>query len=329
MMKAVLGFFLATVLVILVACGGGVVTPQPTVEISPTSTSPPALTPTFLPTATVLIPPAPTATPTATPTPVIHIVQEGDVLGSIAYQYGVSVQAIQAANGIENPQFLQIGQELIIPTGEEEGEVATGLLLPTPTPLPFGVQGIALYETPVGSLLCLGEVVNTTDSTLTNVKVHVMLFGAAGELLIEANAFAAADLIPPGERSPFSLLFTAPPSDWASSHVTIMSGEAVGALAASYVPISVIERDGRPSDSQFQVSGVVQNAAAEQAAGSVNVIVTTYDVQGLVTGFRQETVELEGTLAPAATAQFSVQLNFHGDVPADFDVIALGRPPAE
>ena len=82
--------------------------------------------------------------------------------------------------------------------------------------------------------------------------------------------------------------------------------------------------------SQFQVSGVVQNSSVERAAGSVSVIVTTYDAQGLVTGARQEEVELpEGTLAPGATAPFTLLLNFHGDVPTDFNVVALGRIPSE
>jgi len=329
MIKTTLGFLLAATLVVLTACGE-VVTPQPTVETSPTSTSILASIPTLRPTATApLIPAAATATPTITPTPIIHVIQEGETLLSIAFEYGVSVQALQTANSIENPQFLQIGQRLIIPTGEEETGTTPGLLLPTPTPLPFGVQGIAFYETPVGSLWCLGEIANTTDVNLTNVQVHVTLLDAAGERLIETDVFAAADFIPPGERSPFGILFTTPPPAWASPQVTIIRGEAPGALADSYVPITVTETEGQPSGSQFQVSGVVQNASAEQAAGRVSVIATTYDAQGLVTGFRQGKVELEGTLAPGATASFTLLLNSHGDVPADFNVIALGRIPAE
>ena len=323
---------LAAALVVLVACGE-VITPQPTADTSLVGTSIPALTPTLRPTATApLIPPAATATPTITPTPVIHIVQEGETLYSIVFDYGVSPEALQVTNDVENPQFLQVGQRLIIPTGEEATGTTPGLLLPTSTPLPFDVQGIAFYETPVGSLWCLGEIVNTAAFTLTNVLVRVTLFDAAGEQLAKADAFAAADLIPPGERSPLGVLFTDPPPNWASSQVTIVRGEAAGALAASYVPIAVTKVEGQPFGSQFQVTGVVQNTSAEQAAGSVSVIVVTYDDQGLVTGFRQGTVELEGTLAPGATAPFTLLFTVHGDAPTNetpFNVIALGRIPAE
>ncbi len=324
--------FLAATLIMLTACGGEVVTVQPTREaplVSP-STAPVTLIPTLRSTATPpLLPPAATATPTVTPTPIVHVVQEGDTLGAIAFQYGVSVEAIQSANGIENPQFLRIAQELIIPVGDDETDSIPGLLLPTPTPLPLVVQGVAFYETPVGSLLCLGEVANSTDSPVTNVQVYVALFDATGGRLVDTNAFVDADVIPPGERSPFGVLFTSPPSNWASFQVSLLRGEAAGALADAYVPIAVIEKAGQPSAPQFQASGTVQNSDTEQSADSVSVTVTTYDDSGLVTGFRQEEVELEGVLAPGATAPFSVLLNFHGALPADFSIIALGRISSE
>jgi LysM repeat protein len=321
---------LAAALALLAACGE-VVTPEPTE--GPPSAKAPTATPigTRGPTATApLLPPPDTATPTVTPTPIVYVVQEGDTLLGIALDYGVSVEALQRANGIENPQALRVGQELIIPTGEEETGDIPGLLLPTPTPLPFGMRGVAFYETPVGSLWCLGEIVNTTAFTITNVQVRVTLFDAAGEPLDDADVFADADLIPPGERSPFRALFTSPPAGWVSPLVTIVRGEMAGELAKSYVPIAVTDLAGQPSDPQFQVSGVVQNASAEQAAGSVSIIVTTYDDQGLVTGARHEQLPLEGPLGPGATAPFNFLLTFHGDaLPVEFHVVALGRAPTE
>ncbi len=329
MMKAVVSLSTLTALIVLTACGE-VVTSQPTASPSPTRTPTPTPAPTLRLTATApLAPPAPTVTPTITPTPIIHIVQAGETLMNIAFEYGVSLQTLQSVNGIDDPKLLQVGQRLVIPVGEDETGVTPGLLLPTPTPLPFGVRGVACYETPVGSLQCLGEVVNTTDSTLTNVQVHMTLFSAAGEPLIGGDVFADADLIPPGERAPFRILFTAPPPDWATPQVTIVGGEAAGALLDFYVPIALTDIEGQPSGSQFRVSGAVQNTSTEQAAGSVSVIVTTYDAQGLVTGSREMKVEIGEALAPGATAPFALLLSFYGDVPADFSVTALGRVPTE
>jgi len=321
--------FLAMTLLTLAACGK-VITPQPTADTSLADTPPPPSAPTRRPTATApFFTPVATVTPTVTPTPIVHVVQNGDTLLGIALDYGVDADALQALNGIENPQSLQVGQELIIPTGEEPGETTPGLLLPTPTPLPFGVRGVAFYETPVGSLWCLGEIVNTTAFTLTNVQVRVTLFDAAGNTAIAADASAAADIIPPGGRSPFSLLFTSPPAAWTSPQVTIIRGEAVGALAESYVPLSVSELVEQSSGPQFQVSGVVRNESGEQSAGSVVVIATTYDDQGAVTGARQTRVELTEPLAPGATVPFTMLFSFYGDEPADFNVVAVGRIPTE
>jgi LysM repeat protein len=325
MSKATILILCAALAVTLAACGA-VVTPQPTPGPTHTHTPLPGQTLVIGPAGTApALPLADTATPTISPTPIVYVVQRGDTLLGIAMEYGVSVEAIQRTNGIEDPRFLRVGQELLIPTGEEEDEASSGgLLLPTPTPIPFDVQGVACYETPAGSLWCLGEVVNTAAAPVTNVQTLVTLFDTGGRRLAEADTFVAADLIPPGERSPFGVLFVEPPPGQTVPQVTILRGEVAGELTASYVPVSAIEVEGKLSGPQFEVIGQVQNDNTEKAAGSVSVVVTTYDADGLVTGFRQKAVDLETPLAPGATAPFSLLLNFHGDPPADFSVVTIG-----
>ncbi len=305
---------------------GSVITPPVTETVPPPSPSP---TSGFLPPPSstpgagggLLEPPA---TPTITPTPIIYVVREGDTLSGIAATYGVSVEALQRVNGIENPLFLRPGQTLIIPTGREEAAAPTELL-PTPTPMPYGIRGVGFYETPVGSLHCLGEVVNTTPYTLTNVQVRVTLFDASGNALIAGNVFAAADILPPTARAPFSLLFTAPPPNFVSHQVVALRGEVAGELAARYVPVTVEEVAGAPYGPQFEVSGAVRNADPERTAATVVVVATAYDEAGLVTGFRQQTVDVGDGLAPGATAPFRMRFTVYKGVPADFAVIAYGK----
>jgi len=45
----------------------------------------------------------------------VHVVQAGETLAIIARNYGVTITAIAEANGLENPNQLSIGQELVIP----------------------------------------------------------------------------------------------------------------------------------------------------------------------------------------------------------------------
>jgi LysM repeat protein len=128
-------------------------TPKPTFTAtftpSPIPPTPPTPTPGPLPTptATLVVPPTDTPTPeggptstpppeaTATPVPVetrtgrtTHVVQPGENLAQIAQRYGVSVEAIVQANGLEDPSFIYTGQNLIIP--------APGEVVPTATPRP-------------------------------------------------------------------------------------------------------------------------------------------------------------------------------------------------
>jgi LysM repeat protein len=48
-------------------------------------------------------------------TPTTHIVQEGETLQKIAAQYGVTLQELIAANGLVNPDYIQVADELVIP----------------------------------------------------------------------------------------------------------------------------------------------------------------------------------------------------------------------
>lgn len=93
--------------------------PSERVNTSPTPTRSPrpsaTATPTSVPTAT----PAPATpapvTPAPAPTPRTYVVQEGDTLAEIAQQFGSTVEAIQAANGIADPNAIGVGDVLVIP----------------------------------------------------------------------------------------------------------------------------------------------------------------------------------------------------------------------
>ncbi len=74
--------------------------------------------PTSTPGARFLMPtPGGLPSPTRTPTPesLIYIVEEGDTLYEIALRFGVRLEDLIEANHLENPNQLQVGQELVIP----------------------------------------------------------------------------------------------------------------------------------------------------------------------------------------------------------------------
>ena len=107
--------------------GGGGPTPSPTVAAAAPSASiaPATPSPTRAPTPTPSrspspsISPSPTASPSTSPSPsngpIIHVVERGETLTSIAAEFGVTVDALKAANEIEDPNLIFVGQELVIP----------------------------------------------------------------------------------------------------------------------------------------------------------------------------------------------------------------------
>lgn len=64
----------------------------------------------------------------------LYVIQAGDTLGRLSTLYGVPLEDILLVNGIDNPNILQVGQEILIPVN--------GIPTPTPTVTPTAVPDI-------------------------------------------------------------------------------------------------------------------------------------------------------------------------------------------
>ncbi len=323
---------LAILMILMTGCGT-VLTPLPL----PTATLGQGEAAGATPTAAMLaelyvtpLPPTPTFTPSPSPTPVIHIVESGDTLFGIALEYGVDASAVQTVNDLDNPNALRIGQSLIIPLSPPQAAEMVpipgdNLLLPTPTPLPLETAGVGLHPTAVGGLWCMGEVINDTSSPVTNMQVQVTLVDASGNPLLTEATLAAADYLQPGARAPFAVLFESPPPGVADAVVRLRRAEGIGAITANFLPLSLDEVRGAISGPQYRVSGQLLNDAGG-AVSRIVVVVTLYDTQQRVIGYREAHLTPDPPLAPGATIDFSVLLTPRGgEEPADFNAIAWGN----
>ena len=254
----------------------------------------------------------------------MHAVQPGETLIAIALQYGVSVAALQSANGINDPSTLQVSQELIIPTDEESRleNDDLGLLLPTPTPIAFSIEGMICYEEPAGSLWCMGEVANSTEASIENIQLRVTLYNAAGEELMGGDVFTALDLVPSGQRAPFGILFASPPDSYDRFLAVPIRAESSLEPANRYAVLQVVADDASSVGSLFQITGSVTNPG-QQSVTSITVVVTTYDPEGNVTGFRQ--AKMSEAIAAGESADFAISLMPYGDVPANYTVGVQGH----
>lgn len=105
---------------------------------------------------------------------VVHVVQRGDTLYSIARRYGVTVQAVAQANGILNPNLIYVGQQLSIPGGTPS---------PGPTPTPPPTSGTV-------HVVAAGE-------TLTRIALR---YGVTVYAIVSANNLPNPNLIHVGQR---------------------------------------------------------------------------------------------------------------------------------
>src|SRR5258705_1496859 len=68
-----------------------------------------------------------------------YVVQPGDNLYRISLKFGLSLDALAQANGIVNPNFVYVGQKLIIPAGGQVAPTATSPVATVPgLPIPTG-----------------------------------------------------------------------------------------------------------------------------------------------------------------------------------------------
>jgi LysM repeat protein len=81
-----------------------------------------------------------------TPTPIVHVVQAGDTVLWLAGMYNVAPEAIIAANSLEDPDVLAVGQPLVIPALEPEPTVEA-----VEAPTEAVVETEAPVETPTAS----------------------------------------------------------------------------------------------------------------------------------------------------------------------------------
>ncbi len=265
--------------------------------------------------------PEPTPTPTVTPTPVIHTIQAGESLLAISSRYGVSVAALQEANGILDPRFLQIGQQLIIPRQEDVDEDTAATA--TPTPLPVAIENLHFSETSIGGLWVLGEVNNGTGTALEQVRVSISLLDESNNEIDQAQALVALDLVDPGERAPFAILFGAVPRPF--DHYQVYPISAVPAYVGSYYRDLEVRDLTTESEryASYTVTGVIQNVGPEEAV-NVQVVLTAYDPMGRVVATRK--VDPEHNVIPrGGETTFTAMLTPLGGPVARVTAVAQGR----
>lgn len=122
----------------------------------------------------------------ATPTLelIIHVVQSGDTISGLAFQYDVPEADIIAANRLDNPNFLQVGTDLIIPVGGVPEVTATLTPAPTPTdtPIPFEPPSADMTATAAAEAGATATPLPTELPTTGELQIEITEVIAAGQI---------------------------------------------------------------------------------------------------------------------------------------------------
>ncbi len=235
--------------------------------------------------------------------------EQEDNLPSAIHFYSLAVQ-LPVEDKSEAEERLSFLFLLITPT-------------PTPTPLPMRVQGVYIARTPMDEVWILGEVINESGSDVEQAVVNAVLLDEDGRILASAEAPAALEFIPKGERSPFALRFREAPTTFAAYQVNVVRA-LPGFLGGYYLDLGVenVTGEGEGYRAYF-LEGMVRNLGSEDAVG-ILLVATLYDAAGRVVGVREAAPE-HNVLLSGGVTRFQMEVHLLGGPVASWRIIALGH----
>jgi LysM repeat protein len=259
----------------------------------PSTVSVGALTPywTITPTETQLLPPSnlaisPTATkvPSPTPTPVTYKVAEGDTLTSIAYQHGVKLNDLLAANPGVDPNFLTIGIAITIPINNE-----TSSAFPSPTPIALVFSQPKCYPSADQGLWCLFLTENNQPFSVENISGLISLSSPDFDEVFSGIALTPLNILHPGQRLPLMVYFhpKVPRDPIAQAEIITLLPVPENDDRYLNIEIQTNEISISPSRLSATITGEIQLNGETDSESKIWLAVIVYDSNGNPVGVRR------------------------------------------
>lgn len=260
-------------------------------------------------------------TPLPSPTPFTYTVKAGDSFSSIALEFGVSMDDLQAANPAILPNSMSIGQVIRIPSNPDNpsGE-------PTPTPVPFIVEQIECYPSTDKGMWCFVLVHNEFAEFMENVSAQVTLVDTNDQVLASQPAFLTLNILPPNTSLPLAVFFPPEVPYEAKLQVQVLTAIRLLPNDERYIPATInntlvqVNAEGHSA----HVSGLVVSQSQDRDARQVWVAATAYDVAGRVVGVRRW--EWDNGLAAGGSIPFDLMLSSIGGKIARVEFAVEARP---
>lgn len=283
---------------------------------TPSRTSLPSSLPTGSP------PPLPTLTPTVTPTPFLHVLGKDDTLFGLALEYGVSLEAIKTANPELNPNFLTVGNSVIIPIQATSAPTS----VPSATPVPVRMAAPCCYPTGDDGLWCFVLATNEQPAALENLSAWIRLSSPNGQVLREQVAIPLLNRLPSHAALPLMVFFPPPVPIEVTPSAELINSLVVPPNDTRYLTVTVqVESiDIIPDRLQADVQGSVTLPGYSLPANVVWVAAVAYNAAGEVVGARKW--EAAEPLQPGGSLEFAVSVYSLGPVIAQVDIVVEARP---
>ncbi len=264
----------------------------PTIVPLPTDTPevvlPPSATPLPVNTQAPTIVPSPTLTPT--PEPITYTVTEKDDMFGVALRFGVSLDALKAANPTVIPNMMGVGTVLVIPITPTPASETPSPNAPTPTLDPFSPLRLAMepvcLPNALGGAYCFAQLENISQSPVENPSVRFTLPGPEGGFL-EMDGILLLNLLPPGQTIPALLYYPARIPDGASVKAQITDWLPMMPNDARYLQTELTSEPAAiaPSGGFADVRGSI--AIPDGKPDYVWLLGVAYDADGQVIGVRR------------------------------------------
>ncbi|HWQ45642.1 MAG TPA: LysM domain-containing protein [Longilinea sp.] len=287
----------------------------------------PSLQPYQSPTPSATItPPAPgtsTPMPSPTPTPRMHDVVAGESFSVIAFNYGVSITALQAANPDINPSVITVGMTLVIPPPSQEN--SGDQYIPSPTPVSVNLSEPDCYPSQDGGVWCFVLVHNDQATAVENIQVQILLAGTDQADVASQTALSPLNVLPAGQSIALSAYFPTPAPRTFEAQANLVVSLPVPAGDTRYLAAIVNDLQVTFTNAvTAQVSGAITLENPQAAANLIWVAATAYDVNGRVVGVHRW--ESTSALATGQSLPFSMQVYSAGAPVDDVEVLVEAQP---
>ncbi len=256
-----------------------------------------------------------------TPTPFTYTVQRGDTLLRIAEKFGVSLDALQAANPQVSPNAMPVGTVLNIPSSPANASGEE-----TPLPAPLTVQQVQCFADLAQGMWCFVLVHNDFADFMENISAQVTLLNEKGQTVATQTAFLPLNILPPGMSLPLVTYFAAPIAGEVQARAQALTAIRLLPGDERYLPATLgnvlveVDSSGRAA----RVSGEILLPEKSKAATQVWVAAVAYDENGRVVGIRRW--ETDSGISPGGRLPFSLTVASLGGVVNRVEVAVEARP---